>query len=133
MLPESGSFAGAAKDSLAEAGVDPKPCADGKGVEERTEGRQEPPPLSLDQDTEQPRDVEAEGKGGGASGFLINEHVGDSALQGECDGGDFTLIQIAVVRENCGNGGRLCERDERRKWQPGEARVGSGFALKFDA
>ena len=88
--------------------------------------------LSLDEDTEQTRDVETEGESGGAAGFLIDQHVGNATLQGEGEGGDFALVQVAVSREDWGNGGGLCERDECRKNQPGEPRVRGGFLLKFE-
>ena len=36
------------------------------------------------------RDVKTGGERGGATGTLVNEHIGNAALQRESEGGDFT-------------------------------------------
>ena len=61
----SGCFADAAQDALAELVGEPESCATDEAVEERAQYRHKVAMVSLDQDTDEARDVTTGGKRGG--------------------------------------------------------------------
>ena len=79
----SGCFPDAAQDALTELVGEPESCTGYEAVEEQAQCRHKVAMLSLDHDTDESRDVKTEGKHGDATGTLVNEHVGNAALQRE--------------------------------------------------
>jgi hypothetical protein len=59
--------------------------------------------------------VKTERPGGCARGSFIDQQVGNPALHGQGDGGDFAGVEVGVGSKDRGDGGRLRDRDEARK------------------
>lgn len=116
---------------LAKTCIHPESRAIREAIEDREQGRDKLAALSFDQNTKETSNVKTEGDRGCASAGFVYEHIGDTPIESERDGSDFTLVEVGIFGECGRNDGGIFNRDEGGKSQSDKARVGHGFALKL--